>query len=144
MRNVIAFILFSIYVSMSGVSAQEQTPVSSELKEIRSNSENLEHRLDRLEKMVDDLLWYQKLGDVAHIDKLYIYGPAHWNDKNTTAMGYGNPIKFWSYTFFPKNLDVSKKYPLIVLPHGGVHSARAGKPGICGGCCRVSWKHWLR
>ncbi|MGD9994051.1 MAG: prolyl oligopeptidase family serine peptidase [Salinivirgaceae bacterium] len=72
--------------------------------------------------MVDDLLWYQKLGDVALIDKLYMYGPPHWNDKNTTAMGYGNPIKFWSYTFFPKNLDASKKYPLIVLPHGGVHA----------------------
>jgi len=122
MRNFIVLILFSFCVSISGASAQEQPSVSSELKEIRSHSENLDHRLDRLEKMMDDLLWYQKLGDVAHIDKLYMYGPARWKDENTTAMGYGNPIKFWSYTFFPKNLDESKKYPLIVLPHGGVHA----------------------
>ena len=31
-------------------------------------------------------------------------------------------VKFWTYVFMPSNLDVSKKYPLMVLPHGGVHS----------------------
>ncbi len=29
---------------------------------------------------------------------------------------------FWSYAFTPKGLDESKKYPLIVFPHRGVHS----------------------
>ena len=37
-------------------------------------------------------------------------------------MGAGNPIKFWTYAIFPKDIDRSKKYPLIVLPHGGVHA----------------------
>lgn len=42
--------------------------------------------------------------------------------KNPTAQGAGNPVKFWSYVFIPKGIDYKKKYPLIVLPHGGVHA----------------------
>ena len=37
-------------------------------------------------------------------------------------MGAKNPVKFWSYLFIPKNIDRSKKYPLLVFPHGGVHA----------------------
>ena len=84
--------------------------------------ENLNHRLDKLEKAIDDILWYHKIGDLAHIDKVYMTGPPIWKEKNPTALGYGNPVKFWSYVFIPKDLDPSKKYPLIVFPHGGVHS----------------------
>jgi len=84
--------------------------------------ENLNHRLNSLEKALDDILWYHKVGDVANVDKVYIYGPPKWKEENPTALGAGNPVKFWAYVFVPKNLDPSKKYPLIVFPHGGVHS----------------------
>ena len=104
------------------VKAQE----SGLLQEIKSKmdlqQENLDHRLDMLAKQIDDVLWYEKVGDVAWIDKLYIYGPPPWKEKNPTSMSAGNPVKFWTYAFFPKDLDPSKKYPLIVLPHGGVHA----------------------
>jgi Dipeptidyl aminopeptidases/acylaminoacyl-peptidases len=81
----------------------------------------LQHRLDEVEKKVDDLLWFQRVGDVAFVDKVYITGPPRANVKNPTAMGAQNPLKFWSYVFIPKNIDVDKKYPLLVFPHGGVH-----------------------
>lgn len=81
----------------------------------------LQHRLDQVEKKVDDLLWFQRVGDVAFIDKVYIAGPPRANVKNPTAMGAQNPLKFWSYVFIPKNIDTDKKYPLLVFPHGGVH-----------------------
>ncbi|MCP4176668.1 MAG: S9 family peptidase, partial [bacterium] len=81
----------------------------------------MEHRLDVLHKKIDDVLWYEKVGDLANIDKVYMYGPPKWKEKNPTAQGAGNPVKFWSYIFIPKSVDKSKKYPLVVLPHGGVH-----------------------
>ncbi len=84
--------------------------------------ENLNHRMDMLEKAVDDILWYHKVGDLAYIDKVYMTGPPLWKEENPTAMGYGNPVKFWSYVFIPRDLDPARKYPLIVFPHGGVHS----------------------
>jgi dipeptidyl aminopeptidase/acylaminoacyl peptidase len=84
--------------------------------------EALDHRLDQLAKQVDDLMWYQKVGDVAEIDKVFITGPPRAHVENETAMGAKNPLKFWAYTFVPRNLDRSRQHPLIVLPHGGVHA----------------------
>ena len=84
--------------------------------------ENLGHRLDVLEKAVDDVLWYQKVGDVVYIDKVRHVGPPVWKVSNPTEMGAKNKVKFYSYVFIPKNINYDKKYPLLVFPHGGVHS----------------------
>lgn len=119
-RNIIlVFLLIGLtYLT----SAQTQSDIQEVKDQIKNNSENLDHQIDKLAKMIDDVLWYNKVGDVAYVDKLYIYGPPKWKEENPTAKGAGNPVKFWTYTFVPKNIDVSKKYPLIVLPHGGVHA----------------------
>lgn len=118
-KRSFAFILIFFCV-LTGFT-QVTNSLQKEMKDLKKYNENLDHRLDRLQKMVDDLIWYERVGDVAHIDKLYIYGPSKWKEKSETAMGAGNPVKFWTYAFFPKNMDVNKKYPLMVLPHGGVH-----------------------
>jgi dipeptidyl aminopeptidase/acylaminoacyl peptidase len=94
---------------------------SDEMKLIRNNDEKMGHRIDQLEKAVDDILWFQRVGSVAFIDKILMTGPPRKKEKNPTGLGAGNPVKFWSYVFIPKGIDVDKKYPLIVFPHGGVH-----------------------
>jgi len=116
---VFIFVILSIGLMAIYVQAQDSAKVLQSLKE---DNDNLRHRLDEIEKTVDDILWFQRVGNVAFIDKVYIYGPPLWKTKNETAMGANNPVKFWTYVFIPKGLDTSKKYPLIVLPHGGVHS----------------------
>jgi Dipeptidyl aminopeptidases/acylaminoacyl-peptidases len=85
-------------------------------------AQDYSHQFDVLEKQIDDLLWFQRVGDVAFIDKVYLAGPPRWKELNPTGQGAGNPVKFWSYVFIPKDVDPNKKYPLMVLPHGGVHS----------------------
>ena len=110
-----------ITISILQISGQTGEP-SQISEQMRSQERNLNHRLDRLEKLVDDVLWKQNIGDIAIMDKLYIYGPPPWKEKNPTSMSAGSPVKFWTYAFFPLNLDTSKKYPLILLPHGGVHA----------------------
>lgn len=99
---------------------------------IEKKFEALDHRLDQLEKAVDDILWYYKVGDVANIEKVFIVGPPPAKIPNPTAMGASNPVKFWAYIFIPTKIDrdngnspgvvLREKYPLIVLPHGGVHA----------------------
>lgn len=118
-KKGIAIGLFLLASSL--IYAQSGNTVQDELDGLKKYNKNLDHRMDRLQKMVDDLIWFERVGDVAHIDKLYIYGPPKWKEKNPTAKGAGNPVKFWTYVFVPKNIDVDKKYPLMVLPHGGVH-----------------------
>jgi dipeptidyl aminopeptidase/acylaminoacyl peptidase len=94
---------------------------SEELNLLRRQFESLQHRLDVLEKLADDSLWYHRVGDVCWVDKVRITGPPNPHVKNPTAMGAKNPIKFYSYLFIPKDIDRNRKYPLLVFPHGGVH-----------------------
>lgn len=103
--------------------AQDAPPkLESTNQALEQINSTLHHRLDVLEKRIDDLLWYERVGDIAFVDKVYMTGPPLWKEKNPNAQGAGNPTKFWSYVFIPKNIDESKKYPLIVFPHGGVHA----------------------
>jgi dipeptidyl aminopeptidase/acylaminoacyl peptidase len=114
-----------IGVAFIGLSASAQTfeqEVLKELKSLKNYNSNIGHTFDVLEKKIDDLMWFERVGDVAHVDKIYMYGPPLAHEKNPTGQGAGNPTKFWSYVFIPKNIDVNKKYPLLVFPHGGVHS----------------------
>lgn len=116
-RNM--FILVFFLTSITFLKGQEKSEI---ITTIEKNEYNLQHRLDVLEKKIDDVLWFERVGDVAFIDKCYIYGPPKWKDEDKTAQGYGNPVKFWTYVFIPKWIDLDKKYPLLVFPHGGVHS----------------------
>jgi len=97
-----------------------QTDNINLLEEICNSLKGFEHRFDLLEKKIDDVLWYHRVGDIAFIDKVYITGPPPANEKNW-VMGFENPLKFYSYVFIPRKTDVQKKYPLIVLVHGGVN-----------------------
>jgi dipeptidyl aminopeptidase/acylaminoacyl peptidase len=77
---------------------------------------------DELAKAVDNLKWRLALGDVADVDEItYTSLPSHYNP-NPAGQGAGNPLIIHSITFIPKNLDRTKKHPLILLAHGGVHS----------------------
>ncbi len=96
--------------------------IMNAIKSLNTNVENLSHEFDILQKKIDDIYWYDKVGDVAYIDKVYITGPPLAVERNPTGQGAGNPVKFWTYIFIPKDADPAKKYPLLVFPHGGVHS----------------------
>ena len=101
---------------------QTDSTLQQQIESLTKFNENLEHRLDVLEKNIDDVLWFQRVGDVAFIDKVFMTGPPKWKEIDTTDPAFGNPVKFWSYVFIPKDIDFNKKYPLLVFPHGGVHS----------------------
>ena len=115
-------ILLLILIITPSILSQTDTILVQKLDSLLNYNENLEHRLDVLEKNIDDVLWFQRVGDVAFIDKVYMTGPPKWKETDTTDPAFGNPVKFWSYVFIPKDIDFNKKYPLLVFPHGGVHS----------------------
>lgn len=129
-KRMSLFIRFGVAWIMALVSltsalwAQGPSPekIAEKLEGLERRFESLDHRLDMLQKSIDDVLWYHKVGDIATIDKVRHVGPPPANNPNPTAQGAGNPVKFYSYIFIPKHIDRSKKYPLLVFPHGGVHS----------------------
>ncbi|MBE0572413.1 MAG: S9 family peptidase [Ignavibacteriaceae bacterium] len=115
-------ILLLTLINTPSILSQMDTVLVQKLDSLLNYNESLEHRLDVLEKNIDDILWFQRVGDVAFIDKVFMTGPPKWKETDTTDPAFGNPVKFWSYVFIPKDIDFNKKYPLLVFPHGGVHS----------------------
>lgn len=123
MKRLTLPITLLLLVYASFLPAQEEN-LQNKVDALQKQVDNMRHSFDRLQKGIDDLLWHDRVGDVAFIDKVYLTGPpqADRTEKNKTRQGYNNPLRFQSYIFIPKDVDESKKYPLIVLPHGGVHS----------------------
>jgi len=97
-------------------------PTAAQTKPVSAPADRRDHTADRILKAVDDLMWFLRLSDVAVVDKVTYTSAPPRHEPNPTAQGAGNPLIIRAYTFIPKDLDRSVKQPLIVLPHGGVHS----------------------
>lgn len=110
---------------ISATPAEEAPPDSALLKkldDLEKSVADYEHRFDILEKQIDDLLWFERLGDVAHIDKVRLTSTPRWKPKDPDDRFANNKLQFYTYVFVPKNINLKKKYPLIVLPHSGIHA----------------------
>jgi len=119
-------VTLAIVLAASTVALAQTPPppddLAAQVKQLGASLEALNHRLDEIQKNVDDALWFDRVGDVAIVEKARITGPPPWKETNPTAIGAGNPVKFYTYVFLPRTLPKGGKCPLIVLPHGGVHA----------------------
>nr|MEE4267709.1 alpha/beta fold hydrolase [Candidatus Krumholzibacteria bacterium] len=126
MRFLVLLILTAAALGVSPATAGDPPAtldsVSQQVADLTKLVESYRHRVDALEKKIDDGLWFDRLGDVAVIDKVRLFGPPRWKEESDTAIGAGNPVKFWAYVFLPRQHNRSGKLPLLVFPHGGVHS----------------------
>ncbi len=121
--------LSGLLLSLSAVAFAQSDggePTRAELLErlerLERHLENQDFEIDRLQKGVDDVLWFERVGDVARIDKVYI--PTVPNPRGEETYGIANerhPIKIWCYVFVPRSLGAGERAPLLVFPHGGVH-----------------------
>lgn len=124
-RNVMIYLLGLLGCALSwfpGQAFSQSSEDSAELRMLRQQFESITHQISQLQKAIDDVLWYERLGDIAVVDKVRLVGPPRWKEENPSAQGAGNPIKFHAYVFIPRDIDPARKYPLLVFPHGGVHS----------------------
>lgn len=117
MKRIFLIVVFLAVCGYAGISQEPLIPIQKPEQQVGE----VNHDIDRLEKKIDDVLWYDRVGAVATIDKVYIYGPPVAKPKNPNVVGAKNPLKFWTYVFIPKGIDVNKKYPLLVFLHGGIH-----------------------
>ena len=95
------FLIILLLLSLTPelISQPGNTELMNAINEVEKNFSTLDHRLDVIEKKIDDVYWYNKVGDIAFIDKVYITGPPLAREANPTAQGAGNPVKFWNYIF---------------------------------------------
>lgn len=117
-----ALLAFALVFTALPAAAQEGASAAEVMERLEALEYSQRHRLDALDKAVDDNLWFRRVGDVAVIEKVRIYGPPRWKEKSETAIGAGNHVKFYTYLFTPKADFGRQKLPLLVFPHGGVHA----------------------
>ena len=122
---VILALATPVALAASPAAAQESGQ-DSVIDALRRANESLRSDLDVVQRQVDDLWFLMQLGEIAEVEKVRLTGPPLRYQPNPTAQGAGNPFIFWSYVFIPRDLDRSRKQPLIVFPHGGVHSRFTG------------------
>jgi dipeptidyl aminopeptidase/acylaminoacyl peptidase len=118
-------LLVLVALPLHNVFAQEAA--TKEPRSVLERLESLEellndqrHGNEILLKHIDDLLWAQRVGDIATMKKIRYTGPAIYSP-NPTAQDAGNALILSAYVFIPRDLNPSEKYPLLVLPHMGVH-----------------------
>lgn len=104
----------------------EQVTLGDLMKRLERLEEASKHAFDTVSKAVDDLLWYARLEDIAVLDKVRILGPPPGDSFPVNLLKSPqekkNQVKISAYTFIPREIDRSTKYPLLVFPHGGVHN----------------------
>lgn len=118
-RAVIATLLL---VTFAVSAPADDGALAERLERLEGLLADTEHSFDVLAKKIDDVLWYERVGDLAVVDWVRIYGPPPWKQDNPTALGAGNHVKFYCYVFTPKASFDGRRLPLLVLPHGGVHA----------------------
>ncbi len=117
-----AFTLAALAAPPPAARAEDAPSLQKQLDALKQQIEDQRYTTDQILKKLDDVLWFDRVGDVAIVDKVYLTGPPV--PKETPTYGIANerhPFRFWTYTFVPKKLG-AKKAPLVVLPHGGVHA----------------------
>jgi len=83
--------------------------------------EGLGHTYTQLARRLDELMWFQRLSDVAFVDKVRFTGPPPRTTNNPAPPPGSNEVVVSALTFMPREVSRSKKLPLIVLAHGEIH-----------------------
>lgn len=113
------YVLCVLMMLAASVHAQER-PAQSPEDRLRALEEQLSSMQQLLSKEVNDLQWFQRLNDLATVDKIRFTGPPPRVIPNPTGQGAQNPVIIRAYTFIPKQF-VNQKLPLLVFVHDGVH-----------------------
>jgi dipeptidyl aminopeptidase/acylaminoacyl peptidase len=110
--------LLNLSVAQPAPTNSPADPVQQRLKSLEESLNFVKHDLA---KAVGDVLWFQRLGEIATVDKVRFAGPPSRVTNNPTAQDAGLELIISAYTFIPKNIGPRAKLPLLVFVHGGVH-----------------------
>jgi len=121
-----AVVGLAVSLAAAAIAAEDEPALpdlEKRLEVIEKKLEATRYTYDQILKAIDDVLWFERVGDIASIDKVYITAPPNPKAKETYGIkNERHPFKIWTYVFVPRKLDLTKKAPLLVLPHGGVHA----------------------
>jgi len=112
-----AFLLIVLLTAVAAGGA-ETNEVARRLQAVEEGLSHLEARLSR---QMNELLWLQRLGEAAIIDKVRFTGPPPSSLSNPAPPAGSNEVVVSALTFMPRHRHHGRKVPLIVFAHSEIH-----------------------
>jgi dipeptidyl aminopeptidase/acylaminoacyl peptidase len=97
---------------------------------LRALEEGFAHHDLRLTRQLNELLWFQRLDDVALVDKVRFTGPPPRGTNAIAPPQGSNEVVISALTFTPRERSRWRKLPLVVLVHGEIHGNVATDEGV--------------
>src|SRR5215831_4382509 len=88
---------------------------------LRDVQDAMGHLDAKLTRQANELLWFQRLADVASVDKVRFTGPPPRSTNGLAPPTGSNDVIVSAFTFLPRERSRRHSLPLIVLAHGEVH-----------------------
>ena len=86
-----------------------------------SLGESFGHTDAKISRQLNELLWFQRLGDVAQVDKIRFTGPPPSGTNGIAPAPGSNDVIISAMTFVPREHPRGSKLPLVVFVHGEIH-----------------------
>jgi len=116
--------IFVVWVAMVFCVSAQGTNGAGETNELAARMRELEesvgHLDAKLSRQMNELLWFQRLGDLAVVDKVRYVGPPPRGTNGAPGQAGTNEVVVSAMSFVPRKPKTSKM-PLIVFAHGEIH-----------------------
>ena len=93
----------------------------AETNSLSSFQEALAHLDAKLTRQANEMLWFQRLSDIAVVDKVRFTGPPPRSTNSVAPPAGSNDVIVSAFTFLPRRESSARHLPLIVLAHGEIH-----------------------
>src|ERR1051326_7048544 len=87
--------------------------------QIHSIEENIAQLDAKVSRQLNELSWFQRLSDVAFVDKVNFTGPPPKDTNNLPSPPGSNDVIVSALTFLPR--QPAKRLPLLVFAHSEIH-----------------------
>ena len=112
-------ILLSLVLFVAALASGAET--NDLAQRIQSLEESYGHTDAKLSRQLNELLWFQRLADVAQVDKIRFTGPPSPGTNGIVPLSGSNDVIISAMTFLPRERSVAGQLPLIVFVHGEIH-----------------------
>jgi len=118
MRKLIKLLAIVAPLLAFGAHAAETNELGTRLRSLEESFGQLDAKLSR---QMNELLWRQRLDDVAIVDKVLFTGPPPRGTNAIPPPAGSNEVVISALTFVPRGKWRAHKLPLIVLAHPEIH-----------------------
>jgi dipeptidyl aminopeptidase/acylaminoacyl peptidase len=96
-------------------------PCLAETNSLSGLQDTLGHLDAKLTRQANELLWFQRLADIAIVDKVHFTGSPPRSTNNLAPPSGSNDVIIPAFIFLPRHESHAHHLPLLVLAHGEIH-----------------------